>query len=50
MIAISLEMQWPLTFQSHGSVSQREQSFDKQCFTMYTLLFVSAMVFVSASG
>jgi hypothetical protein len=25
MTGISLHMQWPLTFQSHGSVSQREQ-------------------------
>jgi hypothetical protein len=25
MTGISLHMQWPLTSQSHGSVSQREQ-------------------------
>jgi hypothetical protein len=25
MTGISLNMQWPLTTQSHGSVSQREQ-------------------------
>jgi hypothetical protein len=31
MTGISLHMQWPLTSQSHGSFSQREQLF----FVMY---------------
>jgi hypothetical protein len=40
MTSISLHMQWPLTSQLHGSVSQREQLLREQlvCLMFYILL------------
>jgi hypothetical protein len=38
MTGISLHMQWPLTSQSHGSVSQREQLVD--CELVYSMQVV----------
>jgi hypothetical protein len=36
MTSNSLHMQWPLTSQSHGSVSQREQLVFLLCIKLHT--------------
>jgi hypothetical protein len=46
MTGISLHMQWPLTSQSHGSVSQREQSV----FSLWIKLHSQGMDKVWCSG
>jgi hypothetical protein len=41
MTSISLHMQMPVTYQSHGSVSQREQLFFSLRIKLHALLFIT---------